>query len=897
MAGGAAFAQQADQAPVKLERVEITGSSIKRTDISGALPVQTVTREDIQKLGVTSTEALLNAVTANTAVGGTTTAQGVGAQTFGEATASLRGLGQSRTLVLVNGRRLANYATDGTAVDINTIPLSAVDRVEVLKDGASGVYGSDAVAGVINFILRNNFQGFEASGYAGSSTDGGGASTKAGFVAGFGNFDTDRYNIVLSADFGHDSEIKGSQRTYANKSWSDAGIFDSSATPSGALRTFDPTTAPNANGIIPNSLKTQGKSLDNPLSPNNCAQNGSAYDPNFPTCRYNPSPIVPLVPDVKRASFSGSFRFRLTEQDEFFLEGFFANNVTTTSEQPSPYSVAFLASDTAFVTKNIYPAIILAPTSPFYPTSYLSGTAAAGKPVTVSFRAFDGGGRVHTDTAQQAHLVSGIRGTLKEYDYDLAFSHDSSNVSESTQGGYQSQTALASLLSNNSAFNPFTQYQTPALAAQIAGTNYNGPMIDATYTADALNGKISGELFKLPAGPLSFAVGGALRDERMAYNPSAAFQSGDISGYGSQALPLTKSRNSSSIFGELDATILKSLEADLSVRYDKYPNVTSTNPKLSLRFQPLSQILIRGSYGTGFREPSLPELYTPQVSGTTANFRDPVTNTKGQFTQLTGGNPNLKPEKSDQWSLGFVADPGAGVSLSVDYFNIRVKNIVQALDPQFIVGLAAAGNPQYTGLVQRDGLQNITQITSTNLNAGELSTSGFDVDLKWRIAKSERFGTFDANLNGTYLTKFSETLADGTIQPSIGQSVDSAGNNLNAVAAGGIIFRWRHELTLGWGYGPYGASVTQHYQSGYDDNIPCCTVQTTPNHVSSFSTWDLQGSYAGFKHIMLRLGVKNVANRQPPLAITLGQYFQAGYDPSYYDAHGRFVYATASYKF
>lgn len=880
-----------------LDRVEITGSLIKRVENSTALPVQTISRDDIQKQGIQTVEQLLTYVTANSAVGANTTAQGAGSATYGQSAASLRGLGQSRTLVLVNGRRIANYATDGTAPDINVIPLSAIDRVEILKDGASAIYGSDAIAGVINFILRKSFQGVEASGYYGKSTQAGGAVSKAGLVVGFGNLDTDRYNIVGSVDIGHDSAIYGAQRKYSQNSWINNGNYDQSATPSGALRSFDPTVVPNAQGVIPNTLNSQGKARGNPLAPDNCAQNGSAFDENLDTCRFNSSPYVPLVPDVKRQNVSGSFRFKLNDQAEFFLEGFYAHNVTVISEQFSPFSVSFFATDKAFAAKNIYPAIILSPTSPFYPTAFLATTPSAGKPVTVSLRNFDSGGRIHTDTADQGHVVGGIRGNFKDYDYDVAYSHNTSSVSESTQRGYSSQTAIASLLSNNNAFNPFTQYQAPALAAQMAGTNYVGPMIDSTYTTDAFDARASGTLYPLPAGPLAFALGTSLRNEHMAFNPSAAFQSGDISGYGGQALPLTTSRNSKSVFTELNAPILKNLEVNAALRYDKYPNASSTTPKLGLRFQPISQVLLRASYGKGFREPSLPELFNPQTAATTATFVDPVTKTTGQYTQLVGGNPTLGPEKSTQKSIGFVVDASRDLSVSLDYFDIKVKNLVTTLGAQFIVQQAAAGNPTYTGLVARDPLGNITQINNTNINSGSLATRGFDLDVKWRIANFAEYGTFSAYLNSTYLTKYSETLADGTVQPSLAKTVDGDGNALTAVEAGGIVFRWRNEATLDWQYGGFGTSVTGHYQSGYDDNIPCCTPQTTPLRIGSFTTWDLQGRYTGVKNLTLRLGVKNIFNRAPPGTVTLGQYFQTGYDPTYYDPHGRFVYLTAGYKF
>ncbi|MFI4940914.1 MAG: TonB-dependent receptor domain-containing protein, partial [Burkholderiales bacterium] len=669
--------------------------------------------------------------------------------------------------------------------------------------------------------------------------------------------------------------------------------------PSGAVRTFDPVTTPNAYGVIPNALASQGSSIGNPLSPGNCAQNGSQYDANFPTCRFNPSPMVPLLPDITRENVAVNFRFKLNEDAEFFLQGFDSHNITDTKEQPSPYSVSFLAGDTAFAAKNIYPAIIMSPSSPYYPTAWLTANSPStvGSPVTVSYRAFDGGGREHTDTADQSHLVAGFKGAFKNYDYDIAFIHNSSGVAETTQSGYQSMTALASLLSYNNAFNPFTQYQTPALAAQIKGTNYNGQMIDSTLTTNALDGKISGEIMTLPAGPLSFAVGGSSRDENLAFDPSAAFQSGDIAGYGAQALTLNASRHSDSIFGELDIPVLKSLETDIAVRTDRFPNATSTDPKISFRYQPIQTALLRASYGKGFREPGLPELYTPNTLGTTATFLDPVTNVRNQFTQTTGGNPDLKPEKSEQASFGIVLDPVKGLSMSVDYYQIRITNLVTTLNPEFTVDQAAAGNPAYAGLVTRDSLGNITNIMATNINAGSEKTSGFDVDVRWQIAKTADYGNYNLHLNGTYVSKFDLTNPDGSVQHSVAATVDSNGNALNVITNGGIIFRWKHVLNLDWAKGPYAVDLTQNFQSGYWDNIPCCTAQTTPDHIGAFTTWDMQASYSGYKNLLVSAGVKNLFDRNPPVAITQGQYFQAGWDPTYYDPHSQFVYVNAKYKF
>lgn len=896
---GLTTAAQAQEASSS-QRVEVTGSSIKRAQAEGSLQVQTVTREDIQKLGVTSVEQLLTSVTAISAVGASNSAQGVGSTTYGESTASLRGLGSSKTLVLVNGRRLANYATDGASVDVNSIPLAAVDHVEILKDGASGVYGSDAIGGVINFILRQNFQGTELSGYTSGTKDGGGATQKASILVGFGDYEKDRYNVTLSADVAKDSAVTGAQRSYARDAFTNDGMRDQSATPSGALRTFAPTTTPNSVNVIPRTLASQGSGIGNALSPANCATNGSAYDANIGTCRFNFAPFADLTPQVTRANVAGSFRFKLDDNTELFAEGFHSHQLTHVNAQASPYSVSFLAPDPLFAAQNVYPAIVLNPSNPAYPAAFIAANkpSAAGQPVTVSYRAFDGGGRVREDVADQSHLVMGARGTFKGYDFDIAYNHNSSDVTESTKQGFQNQIQLVKLLSGNDAFNPYLRNQSPALAAQIYGTNYNGQIINSVLTNDALNGRVSGDLTALPAGMMRFAAGAALVNEHLNLNPSAAYQAGDVSGYGGQALPLSASRNSSAIFGELNVPILKNLDADLAVRTDKFPTATATNPKISFRFQPLTQMLFRASYGKGFREPSLPELNSPQTYGTSATFVDPVTKVNNQFNITTGGNPNLKPEKSEQASVGFVLDPVQGVSIQVDYWRIGVKDLVTTLAPQFIVAQAAAGNATYTGLVQRDSAGNITNIQSTNLNAGSLKTQGIDVDLRWLIAKTVNYGTFSTHLNGTYLTKYDEKLPDGTIQPSIAATIDANGNALNAVSAGGIIFRWKHQLTFDWKFRDYALGVTQNFQSGYKDAARADSdTGTDAQHVGAFSTWDLQGAYTGVKNLTLRTGVKNLFNRAPPQIIGLGNYFQTGFDPTYYDAHGATGYVSANYKF
>jgi hypothetical protein len=465
-----------------------------------------------------------------------------------------------------------------------------------------------------------------------------------------------------------------------------------------------------------------------------------SFDVNLNTCRYNPSPFVPLTPDVTRVNLAGTLRGRLNDDNEWFAEVFVSNAKTIISEQASPYSAAFLATDPLFQKLGINPVIVINPSSPYYPSDYIAAsnhpevlTSCAGGPcpVSVSYRALDGGGRIHTDKSTLYHLATGFTGSLKGWDYDAAYSRNESQVSESTQRGYQNQTQLVQLLSGNDAFNPFVAHQSPDLAAQILATNYNGNIIKSTLTTDAIDLKVQHELAKLPGGALAFAAGVVFRKEALDLRPSAAYQSGDVSGYGAAVLPFSASRNSHSIYGEVDAPILKSLEADLSLRNDHYPNASSTNPKFSLKFLPIDQVAFRGSIGTGFREPSLPELFTPLAPATTAIFVDPVTGAPGQFNQQVGGNPNLVPEKSKQFSLGAIVEPIKGLSASADYYHVRVDHAIIALDAQTVVNLAAAGNPVYVPLVSRDSSGNITNIITSNVNSGGVVTAGVDVDVKW----------------------------------------------------------------------------------------------------------------------------------------------------------------------
>jgi len=912
-------AQQA-AAPVaasdqQLEKIEITGSSIKRVEGETALPVEVLTRDTIERMGITNAEQLVQNITSASGVGGTVTAQGAGQSTYGESTVSLRGLGSQRTLVLVNGRRLANFATDGTSVDINSIPVSAIDRIEILQDGASGVYGSDAVAGVINVILRKNYKGVQASAYLGTPThSGGGQVDKVGLVAGFGDYDTDRYNLLLSFDAEHNNALYGASRSFATSSW-DAQIYDTSATPSGAVQGPWILGAPLAaqTGLANGSI-----GYGNPVD-NNCGSAGplQQFDPNYGTCRFNPASFVPLVPLIDRQNVVGEFTLNIAPMTKGYAEVLYSHSKTQLTEQPSPYNVSFFTTDTAFSNpalnpNHVQPAVLIYPTNPNYSTIinwYNAGgnsnwgtlPTPNGSPYAVTYRAYDGGHRSHTDDASQIRLLAGITGTVGAWDYDTAVAFNSSRVEEDTTNGYQLMLPLLTVLNNPAnGFNPWVYPQSPALAAQIAGTDYNGMVAKATLSTTDIDGKVSRALASMPGGALEFALGADLRHESISLNSSAPAQLGDISGYGNPIIPFSHGRNDEAIYTEFDAPLLKILEADLAVRYDHYESLaSSTSPKISLRFQPIEQLVIRASAGKGFRAPSLPELYTPDFLATTAVIHDPGNGgQKNQYPNLIGGSTTLKPEKSTQDSLGFVLEPVKDLSVGLDYFSIRVSDTIGTLAPGDVLNLAFAGNPTYQAMVTRAQNGQLLQVTTLDTNLGTTSVAGWEANFRWK-GSDWGIGRPGITLTGTYMSRYDVGQPDGSVQHSVAATaqVNSGNNGYNALTAtqnGGIVMRWKHNLEVSLDNPNWSWSAIQHFQTDYWD---LADNFGNAHLVPSFATYDTQLTYKGVKNLSVQIGVRNLFDTAPPVVAGTGIYFQGGYDPSYYDARMRFAYTNVTYKF
>jgi len=892
-----------------ITEIVVTGTSIKGLDAVGALPVTVLKAEDIARTGATSAEDLFRYISSASSSGSTVQAQATGFQTGSISTISLRGLGSARTLILINGRRSAPYGggstgTAGNSVDISAIPIGAIERVEVLQDGASAIYGSDAIAGVVNFILREDFQGIDTSVMAGAPTrDGGGTEEHASFFGGIGDLKTDRYNITLGLSFDHVGDILGASRPFAGRY---SPQFGNDVTSSFAF--------PANIAVFP----APAKGLPTTINPGvgNCAP--SLNDVNFPAqCRFDNSPFDSVQPDTKKGNGLLNAHYQISDTTQLYAELSFAHVETLTQVQPVPLSFQnpllasnpFLAFQTALLAQQ-YPnyhnpaitptaaAFLLPPTSPYYPTAYAAANGMAGLPLNLIYRDFANGVRLEEDTADTTRAVGGWKGNLLGWDFDTAILYSEVKVKEDLKSGFPLYSKIMPLLDGGS-INPFGATTDPAALAAAKATEFVGQDWSSKTSLTSLSGTASRSLFDLPGGEAKGAVGLEVRRETFDYNPSAAIQTGDITGQGGNQLPEDAARSVESAFVEVNLPIVHMLDADAAVRYDHYQNVGSTvNPKGSLKFQPFQWWLLRASAGSGFRAPSLTDLYAAQASSVTSNgTRDPIKcptfdpNNQAcsfQFSTVTGGNPNLKPEKSTTLTLGTVFEPVTNLSLGFDTFWIYLKNaIVVGGLPVATILQNAASATQFANLITRDANGNIVFISQTNANLFKENVSGTDVNLRYAFEIGD-YGRISLLGNGTYYYKFATQNPNGSWTGQIDKGLTTVS---------GVISRWRHSLSLVYDIGNWDASLTQHYQKKYHDSNG--NITGAGRDVGQYDTVDGQVNYNFDKAWTFTLGVINIGDAAPPYAnyASSANNFVGGYDLSYADPRGRFVYGRVSYKF
>ncbi len=657
----------------------------------------------------------------------------IGSLTFSNQTASLRGLGGQATLVLVNGKRVGTFggAINGAeGVNLASIPFTAIDRVEVLKDGASAIYGSDAIAGVINFIMRQDFTGVEATAWAGTPTrTGGGDQYNFKATAGYGDLAKDKYNVFLTASYDDQKNLTQRDRNFSAHSYITSIGLDTSS-----------------GNTFPGFVSTGGigSFVEYPACPN----------PNFESdgrCRFDPSQYqgVQQIPDTKQLNFFGSGRYQINNDWQAYMFGSYSKQESRYVIQPVPLSDQFATPPNNPIFPQ-YPlnTILLPPTSPYYPHAQAIEAGVDGQPLNVRYRAVENGNRDTTDTNQQWNIVAGAKGFAWNWDFDASFNYGENTTKQVLNGGFPLLSRILPLL-NSGVVNLFGP-NTPEVTQQILATNYNGPTFNGKLTGYGIDVKGSGEIYNLPAGPLALALGVQAGKETLTQDPAEILATGDISGFGGNLAPFSHSRTVWAVFGELNIPILKSLEGNIAVRYDHYSDFGSTtNPKVSMRWQPLPTFLMRASWGTGFLAPTLYELWNTTVQsvtppGVSDPLRCPTTGDSNdcdtQFTTSIGGSPDLQPTKSNQTTIGGVWEPVPGVSIGLDWFYLTLKDQLTTGVP---IATILGDLDQYGYLVTRGPVQPafptlpgpITSVYQHWINLGQTKIQGIDVDARFKLAR------------------------------------------------------------------------------------------------------------------------------------------------------------------
>ncbi|MBQ0945729.1 TonB-dependent receptor [Ideonella sp. 4Y16] len=896
--GTAAQAQTATDT----QRVEVTGSSIKRLASETALPVTVISREQIEQSGAVNVEDVLRRVAAISGLVSDST-QGAG---YATSNANMRSLGPNSTLVLLNGRRLAGHPFGSiggsVAVDLNSIPFAALERIEVLRDGASAIYGTDAVAGVINFITRRDYDKGEISLRYGDTEAGvGGRETGVSVAYGLGNLGTDKFNLLVTGNVKKQTRIKAvDQGLYLRHATEVPGSLPPTSYRAFPGRLMDV-------GITPGAYDNPGANMAACDPVNSVVQDTGNLAPNgvdtIKRCRAIYAALVDNLPDSTKSDLFTRGTFALDSNTTLFAEASFARNHTIGRVAPTPIS-----GDAMKVLPNgNYPNVLMPTSSRYFPLALLTRlgfTAADWDPdgdgfAEIATRSLDMGNRVNDNTNEQLRLVTGVSGLWNQWDYDVGLSVAQARGTLNYSGYLLQDPYLAALRSGN--VNPFGPND--ATGQQLLkDASLVGVVRKSKSTVIGVDAKMSREIGRLAGGAMSLALGTDVRQEKADDRPTNADYSAGAHIGGEGSVPRTSaSRKAYALFSELAMPFMKEVELTAAARYDKYSDFGSSfNPALKLRIQPDRSWMVRASAGTGFRAPTLWDVNSPTSNTNTADVQvdpncpaghadDPRCET--QFNVKLTSDPNLKPEKSRQFSVGVVLEPVRDISMALDYWSIRKSDQIGVIsgdqlmsDPALYAKYAATRITRTT-----DGF--ISSISTPVENLGGLRTSGFDLDVRAGFGLGE-YGKLGVSFAGTYISVWEQQNGKG-----------SAYKSYVGVSTGGVqpIPRWQHTLGFDWSLGVWGATLENTFVKGWTESAAVVDANlgvAQPYNVNDTTRWNLAVSYKGFKNTRLGLGVRNLLDAEPPFVASssYGSH-SAGFAGSFADPRGRFWYLTASYQF
>ncbi|SEN55613.1 iron complex outermembrane recepter protein [Duganella sp. CF517] len=941
------LAQEAATGNPVMPRVEITGSSIKRIAREGALPVQVLSAAEIRQSGATSaTELIQMQPSMQGFVPASSSVNGGGA---GVTTAALHSLPSKYTLVLVDGQRMAPSALGssqggGYAVNIESIPLAAVERVEILADGASALYGSDAIAGVVNFILKKNLttgEAFATYGQPGKSSAGGWSS--AGITKGWGDLEKDRWNILAS--YSHDEQKR---LTALQRDFSARGAFFRFGS-GGRQYYFDQRTGNTEPANITfnvrprgaaDTVETSGVAINPYLAANgNCG--GPLAGPQGTQCRFNYASTVENIPGSHRDSGLLKGTLKLGDTVSVWGELMLSSYAMIAQFAPSAQPMGVNATDR-------FPQLYARYVQPYLDANNLENPSGEA---TLGYRSVLIGGRADKYQTDARHFAAGIDGNHFGWSWNASLILSKAKLKDVAAGGYSDYDKLSALVAAG-AYDPVTG----AGAEQLRGALVDGTVFSRTDSKlDTLHGAAQHDLFNLPGGTAIVSLGGDFSKTRYQTGYHPTILSG--SGYATQPasanypvggsygqVPFDAKRDNWGLFTELLLPAARTLEATVAARYDSYDKTHSgyiferladasglrqrlpggdvgndfskATYKVSARWTPLDTVLLRASYGTGFKAPNINDIAgSPTFFGSTAgSYACPFPGSRGcqvgsaQYDLLTGPNgasgaEGLQPEKSKQWTVGGRVEPLAGLSLGMDLWNVQIRNQVLSAGVPEQVGFA---NPQaYQRLFVNPypdpaGYTTIGYILAP-INGGVANYRGIDWDFSYRLRS--RAGDLRAAWNGTYMLKQDyTTTAGGEVQSDLGRfGPDNA-----------VVFRWQSHVNLSLVTGKLTNTLTANYRSGYRDQpypLDTAIFAVAPDgsiggsvafeglRTASYTTVDWQGKY-DFGAFSLTAGIRNLFDRDPPLTLqNAGGGNQLGYDARYSDPRGRSFYLTGNYRF
>lgn len=867
------------------QRVEITGSAIKRIAAEGALPVQTITRAEIERSGVTSTVELLQ----NLAVvqGGIVEGDTIGGGGGGQATVSIHNLGGDRTLVLLNGRRLIGEG--GGAVDLSMVPLAIVERVEVLTDGASALYGSDAVAGVVNFITKRNYGAGNFSLAASKPQRSGGEEVNASIAKGYGDLERDGYNVSFALSVDKRKALRANQRDFAK-----TGIREFEYQGK-RVEWFNGSVS-----TIPGNVEV-GEELVNPY----LAEKGECPPMHIRDgrlCYFDYASTVEAFPDRERSNLFTSFTKKLGGGHNLSVDLLLGKTMSSGKIAPPPGGV------------------LVDPAGPF--KSFLDRVGYTDTaPALVYYRAYDVGNRdSQFDRSTQAIWTS-LDGRLGDWDYTASLGYQKAKVEESN-AGYPYGKAFASLLSSG-LWNPFVlpgNQSAQALAA-VRDIMVTGVYDTETSKLTTLDFRATRDLYKLAGGQAALALGGSYIEDRVSSSPSLAAQglggpNGDDTRFGDAgaAVPYDATRKAAGLFAEVVAPVTKQFEVTAGLRYDDYKDIaSSTNGKVSFRFQPSTSLLLRGSVGTGYRAPTLRQLFrplqsfgvtgapydcTPEMASIAASLGAQCRSGKQQYDVMIAGDAAIQPEESKQATLGFRFEPNTSVSFGADLWWVGIQKTFGSVDENEAFGNAAKYRDFW--VTYKDPVTGRTYLAynAKTTNLGNSYSTGIDLDIVGRM--DTRVGKLTSNLRATYMIRDAfQLLPNAEYYSTVGDNNPSIGR---------VTFRWKGQWGNTLQYGRWAHTMNVNFQSGYKD-FPAYVYGKNADgtyngddgeirlDVGWTTTFDWQSEFRVNKAMKLTAGIRNLFDKKPPLSLRDNGGHMLGFDYRYFSPLGRTFQARMSYDF